>query len=172
MYEEAEKVKKQLLEDLASMKLNEVNLEEPPQEEEDPRVRQFTVTNPVKLGGHIKYTVTGVDGDGGFEEVRRFSQFFALKHALSQRWPGIYIPALPEKKLVGNNDDKFVEERRSLLERFMKGIGKLEYIIHSKEFKIFARDKGEVEKVLNNLSKQTPMQILEKYRLNFNVDED
>jgi sorting nexin-1/2 len=84
----------------------------------------------------------------------------------------VYIPALPEKKLVGNNDDKFIEERRSLLERFMKEIGKHDYIIHSKEFKTFARDKGEVEKVLNALPKQTPMQVLEKYRLNFNVDED
>lgn len=73
---------------------------------------------------------------------------------------------------MGNNDDKFVEERRSLLERFMREIAKHDYIVHSKEFKIFARDKGEVEKILNNLTKQTPMQILEKYRLNFNVDED
>jgi sorting nexin-1/2 len=126
----------------------------------------------MKVGGHIKYTVTGVDGDGQFEEVRRFSQFFALKHALSSRWPGIYIPALPEKKLVGNSDDKFIEERRSLLERFMKEIGKYDYIIHSKEFKTFARDRGEVEKVLNALPKQSPMQVLEKYRLNFNIDED
>lgn len=154
------------------MKVPDSNFIEPQQEEEDPRVRQFTVTNPIKLGGHIKYTVTGVDADGPFEEVRRFSQFFALKHALSQRWPGVYIPSLPEKKLVGNNDDKFVEERRSLLERFMREIAKHDYIVHSKEFKIFARDKGEVEKILNNLTKQTPMQILEKYRLNFNVDED
>jgi sorting nexin-1/2 len=107
----------------------------------------------MKIGGHIKYTVTGVDGDGEFQEVRRFSQFFALKHALSSRWPGVYIPSLPEKKLVGNNDDKFIEERRCLLERFMKEIGKHDYIIHSKEFKIFARERGEVEKVLNALLK-------------------
>ena len=30
-----------------------------------------------------------------------------------------------------------------------------------------ARDKGDLDKVLNNLVKQTPMQVLEKYRLNF-----
>lgn len=95
-----------------------------------------------------------------------------MKNALTSRWPGIYIPALPEKKLVGNNDNKFIEERRSLLERFMKELAKHDYLTHSKEFRIFAREKGDVDKILNNLMKQNPMQILEKYRLNFNIDED
>jgi sorting nexin-1/2 len=95
-----------------------------------------------------------------------------LRNTLAQRWPGIYIPAIPEKKLVGNKDDEFVEERRSLLERFMKEVAKFDYLTHSKEFRIFARDKGDIEKILNGLVKQTPKQILEKYRLNFNVDED
>lgn len=73
---------------------------------------------------------------------------------------------------MGNNDDKFVEERRSLLERFMKELAKYDYLTHSKEFRIFSRDKGDIEKILSGLTKQTPMQVLEKYRLNFNIDED
>jgi hypothetical protein len=35
---------------------------------------------------------------------------------------------LPEKKLVGKNDEKFVEERRNLLERFMKELAKYDYL--------------------------------------------
>jgi len=65
-----------------------------------------------------------------------------------------------------------VEERRSLLERFMKEICKYDYLIYSQEFKIFARDKGDVEKVLSQLPRQTPMMILEKFKLNFKVEED
>lgn len=139
---------------------------------EDPKVRQFTVKNPIKVNGHIRYTVTGVDQDGPFEESRRYKEFFALRNTLAQRWPGVYIPAIPEKKLVGNNDDGFIEERRSLLERFMKECGKYEYVTHSKEFRVFARERGDIEKILGALGKLTPMQILEKYRLNFNIDED
>lgn len=154
------------------MKFSDVNLDEPIKEEVDPRIKLFSVSNPVKSGGHIKYSVSGVDMDGPFDEVRRYRDFFALKNGLTQRWPGIFIPALPEKKLVGNNDDKFVEERTNLLERFMKELAKYDYLTTSKEFKIFARDKGDLDKILNNLVKQTPMQVLEKYRLNFNVDED
>jgi len=39
----------------------------------------------------------------------------------------------------------------------MKDIGKLDYLTHSKEFKIFSREKGDIEKILNALMRQTPM---------------
>ena len=54
----------------------------------------------------------------------------------------------------------------------MKEIAKYDYIIFSKEFKIFARGKGEVDKVLPMLPRQTPMQVLDKYRANFKINED
>jgi hypothetical protein len=63
------------------------------------------------------------------------------------------VPQIPEKKMVGQVNDKFVEERQKLLERFMKEIAKYDYIIYSKEFKIFARGKGEIDKVLFALPK-------------------
>lgn len=117
--------------------------------------------------------MTGVDFDGEFNDVRRFREFHALADVLRIRWPGCYIPSIPEKKMnQNNNDDKFVEERRELLERFMREIAKYDYIIFSKEFKVFARGKGEIDKVLYALPKQTPMQVLEKYRLNFKIDEE
>jgi hypothetical protein len=65
------------------MKLTDSNLDEPLKEEIDPRVKLFSVTNPMKSGGHIKYTVSGVDMDGPFEDVRRFRDFFALKNGLT-----------------------------------------------------------------------------------------
>lgn len=46
-------------------------------------------------------------------------------------------------------------------------MAKFDHLIDSKEFKIFAREKGEIDKILSSLVKQTPMQVLEKYRLNF-----
>tara|TARA_B110000285_G_C15068066_1_gene586298 strand:- start:810 stop:1157 length:348 start_codon:yes stop_codon:yes gene_type:complete len=115
--------------------------------------------------------VTGVDDEGDFSEIRRFREFYALADCLRIRWPGCYVPSIPEKK-VANEKEEFVEERRSLLERFMKEIAKFDYIIYSKEFKVFARGKGEIDKVLYALPKQTPMQVLEKYRINFKIDED
>lgn len=163
-----------LLSDMKKMKVEDVSqLEDASGDlDEDPKLRQFSVKNPQKVSGHIKYTVTGVDSEGPFEDQRRYKEFFALRNTLALRWPGIYIPPIPEKKMVGNEDEQFIEERRSLLERFMKECGKYEYVTHSKEFKLFAREKGDIEKMLSALEKLTPMRILEKYRLNFNIDED
>jgi hypothetical protein len=39
---------------------------------------KFTVTNPVKISGHVKYTVTGIDDEGEFTEVRRYREFHAI----------------------------------------------------------------------------------------------
>jgi len=74
--------------------------------------------------------------------------------------------------MVGNNDAQFVEDRRQLLERFVKEIAKFDYIVFSKEFKVFVRGTGEIDKVLQSLPKQTPLQVLEKYRLNFKINEE
>ena len=97
---EAENAKKRLIEDLNNMSIKNVDIDSVGVEEEDPRARKFTVSNPVKITGHIKYTVKGEDSEGPFEEVRRFREFYALRNVFIQRWPGVYIPAIPEKKLV------------------------------------------------------------------------
>lgn len=143
----------QIISDLNKMKLQEgasSGLDDV-FEQEDPRSAQFRVFNPVKVSGHIKYTVSGVDADGPFEEARRFSEFYALYQALTARWPGVYIPAIPEKKAIGNKDDKFVEERRAMLERFMKEIAKFDHLTNSREFKVFTRERGDIEKTLSNM---------------------
>lgn len=72
----------QLIQDLNKMKLQDVNLDDPVLEKEDPKVKLFTVSNPVKISGHIKYKVSGIDSDGPFEETRRYKEFFALKNSL------------------------------------------------------------------------------------------
>lgn len=77
-----------------------------------------------------------------------------LYKVLCDRWPGCYIPAIPEKtaitidvqnmKMQDKNDAEFVEARRVLLEKFMKEISHFDYLLESKEFQIFARGAGEV----------------------------
>lgn len=77
------------------------------------------------------------------------------------------MPAIPEKQLFGDKETGFVEERRQLLERFLRECSKYDFIIESQEFRIFARQAGEVVDVLEKMPKQSPSQILEKYRLCF-----
>lgn len=145
------------MDEISKFKVDDSLVTDMEDEPEDPRVQKFSVQNPVKITGHVKYTVTGIDDEGEFTDVRRFREFHALGQVLRTRWPGCYVPSIPEKKVVKKDDSEFVEERRSLLERFMKEIAKYDYIVFSKEFKIFARMKGEVDKILFALPKQTPM---------------
>ena len=84
-------------------------------------------------------------------------EFFALSVQLRTRWPGCFIPAIPEKKYFGGNDSEYVEERRQLLEKFLKDCSRFDYIIFSKEFKLFSRGQGEIDKSLNQLPSQTPL---------------
>ena len=79
---------------------------------------------------------------------------------------------MDKMSIQGNKDAAFVEERRSLLESFIREISKFDFLIESKEMQMFARGAGEVAKQLEELPKQTPTEILEKYRLNFSIDED
>lgn len=141
-------------------------------EDEHPRVKKFSVTNPTMVNKSIKYNVEGADDEGDFNIVRRYREFNALAQVLRQRWPGCYVPCIPEKKFLNGKDEEFVEERRSLLDRFMKEIAKYDYIVFSKEFKLFSRGQGEVDKNLQTMAKQTPMVVLEKYRLNFQINEE
>jgi len=95
--EEAELAKKKLIEEIKQFK-TEDEATDANEEPEDPRVQKFTVLNPVKIGGHIKYSVTGVDDEGEFNDVRRFREFHALGQVLRTRWPGCYVPSIPEKR--------------------------------------------------------------------------
>lgn len=59
-----------------------------------------------------------------------------------------------------------------MLERFMKELAKFEYLTQSREFKVFTRERGDLEKILQSMLKQSPIQIIEKYRQNFNINEE
>ena len=70
MKEETEKAKKELIDQIKNFKTedDENALAEEEDQPEDPRVQKFTVTDPVKISGHFKYTVTGIDDEGEFKE--------------------------------------------------------------------------------------------------------
>lgn len=56
--------------------------------------------------------------------LRRFSDFEWLQQKLSEneRYKGLIIPPLPEKKYLGNLDNSFIEKRREDLEAFLRVI--------------------------------------------------
>ena len=74
------------------------------------------------IGSFISYTLNGTDIVGKI--TRRYSDFFALYEKLVQRWPGIYIPNIPHKKMVGSTDKDIVGLRIEQINRFCLKISK------------------------------------------------
>lgn len=52
------------------------------------------------LGKHVTYSIKGEDRSGVFEIERRYSDFFALREYFVHRWPGVFIPPVPPKKII------------------------------------------------------------------------
>jgi hypothetical protein len=101
---------------------------------EEGNERHFAVISPQMKSGHIEYTCKGVDDKGPWEGDRRYNEFFKLVEQLEKRWPGIPIPSLPPKKVIGNKDAKFINERKYYLERFLKKMSAFKFILNSEEF--------------------------------------
>ena len=53
------------------------------------------------INNYHTYPVTGRDSLGPIECTRRFNNFFKLRDVLLIRYPGLYIPPIPNKKSHG-----------------------------------------------------------------------
>ena len=145
--ERATNAKTQLISEILAFNTEVAQVESAGEESKDAvemAKEAFTVRDPVKVGKITKYSVTGRDSQGEWSCQRRFNEFEAVARALKERWPGCYIPAIPEKvayaidvanmKMQDNNDAEFVEARRTLLENFIRGIAQFDYLLESREF--------------------------------------
>lgn len=80
---------------------------------------EFSLTSPSLLNGrYVVYRITGLDNNGYFTGNRRYNEFYLLRQILVLNFPGIFIPPVPGKKLVGNKDFKFILERRYYLGKY------------------------------------------------------
>jgi sorting nexin-1/2 len=82
---------------------------------------------------------------------RRYSLFFEFRLALVWRYPGLYIPPLPSKKVGGNKDDFTIVERKHFLGLFLTECTALKYIAQSVEIQTFLKSAGDVKKELEKL---------------------
>ncbi len=139
---------------------------------EDDLSMDFSVSNPDDKNGYVEYTCKGKDRQGEWEGNRRYTHFFLLHEVLTQRWPGLYLPRLPPKKAIGRYETKFLQQRRYGLERYMRKLGKYDFIINSEEFIVFSRPNGDPEKLLAKLTKIPYSQIIERMQRYLHINEN
>lgn len=105
----------------------------------------------------IVYTCNGILMRTRFEIYRRYSDFATLRESLCERFPGLYVPPIPGKKVYGNTKNSFVEERCFLLNMFLKQLSRCPYLVESQEFEIFVRPKtNSLQRELSLLPRMSP----------------
>ena len=120
------------------------------------------IDNPKKVektvGSYICYTMDGTDITE--QLTRRYSDFFSLYEKLLQRWPGVYIPRVPPKKITGNMDPAIIKTRMRLLNKFCLDISNIDYLYKAEETKIFRNNVPDVSNAINKLPELNYSEIL------------
>ena len=122
------------------------------------------------LSKHQIFNVKGEDKFGSFEMFRNYNDFLLLRNILMQRWPGCYVPPLPKKKIMGDNDQDNLKEKISFFEDFYKKVSQLKFLYYSKEFQMFLRgskNNADLEKSLKALTNENYEEVLRKYTFVF-----
>lgn len=122
------------------------------------------------LGDYHEYPVTGRDSLGAIECMRRFSHFIDFHRALSERFPGLYIPPIPPKA-QDKKGSATLEERRYFLDLFCKECISLPYLVTSPEMQTFLRPIGDVDKALAKYVRPKPEELLITYRATLRLPE-
>jgi len=109
--------------------------------------------------------ISGTDKLGAFEIRRRFNDFYVLREGLRKKFPGVYIPPIPEKKAIGNKEDRIVEDRKRFLDFFCKQVAKANYLYYSDTFQLLIRNKGgDIEKLIAAQPAPNTTSLIQTYR--------
>lgn len=72
---------------------------------------------------------------------RRYSDFFAMRQEMLRFYPGYVVPPLPSKKVPGNVDINFIQERKSELQLFLNDVLKHPLLRNFELFVAFLSDE-------------------------------
>ena len=98
---------------------------------------------------------------------RRYRDFEALRKKMVERWPGIFIPKLANKKKVGNKGKKISVIRVEMLNRFLKKLSKIKYLLNSEELSLFLKNQSNFAKAFEGLKEQSYEDLAKKYYSTF-----
>lgn len=123
------------------------------------------VSRPIINDGIKKFVTYTLGGTEISQEVsRRYSDFFSLREKLVERWPGVYIPNIPPKKVFGVTESKIIDKRIRLLNNFCYKLSTFKYLFNCEETKLFQSGGGEVAKAISSLPKMSYNDMLERFK--------
>ena len=135
---------------------------------------QLYVSDPIlNKDGVNQFTSYTLQGAKLQESLsRRYRDFDALRRKFVERWPGIYIPNIPHKKIVGSTDKDIVGFRIEHINRFLKKISHIDYLFNSDEMELFLQHTPNVPKALENIREDNYQNLLKRYSSVFTDYDD
>ena len=126
----------------------------------------FYVENPKliedPLGSYTSYTIKGKKIKNPIE--RRYREFDYLRIKIQEKFPGIIIPNLPHKQIIGEKQKKIIDMRVEQINRFCYKISKLPIYKFINEIEVFLQNSNnDIIKSLDNISKENYFEISNKY---------
>jgi sorting nexin-1/2 len=111
----------------------------------------------------------GLNDDGSKLQItRKYSDFYALREALVRRWPGLFLPPVPEISYIGVNEKQISKNKQFLVNKFLNKILEKEFLASGEELKIFLTTaENEVEKTLNKLKPRSLEDLYGVYKSSF-----
>ena len=100
--------------------------------------------------------------EGDFSVVRRYSDFEWLVGELGRAFPGVILPAIPDKQSVGRFTPEFVEIRRRALEKFLQRVSEHPELGCSASFATFIQADDARLAQAKDASKQSKPKMAEK----------
>ncbi|CAK75248.1 unnamed protein product (macronuclear) [Paramecium tetraurelia] len=99
----------------------------------------------------------------GWNVQRRYNDFVWLREVLNKMYPGRYIPPLPKKTVLKNDQELYLIKRMKFLEKFLQGLFQIELIRHDKWFYAFLsikeeKDFKQIQKLSTQLSRVTKLE--------------
>lgn len=126
---------------------------------------ELYVSDPQYIKEGVKgFTFYSLKGSKVSESLsRRYRDFDALRKKMVERWPGVFIPKLQDKKKIGNKGTKLSQMRIEMLNRFLKKLSKIEYLLNSDEMNLFLHNSFNIIKALDSLKIQNYEDLSRKY---------
>jgi hypothetical protein len=105
------------------------------------------------MSSYVSYEVVSKRGDLFCSVERRFSDIDWLHSSLNEKYKGFIIPPRPDKKYFGSTSEKFVEERRAQMAKYLELLAAHPILSHSPQLQcflttpaeMFDREKGKLE---------------------------
>ena len=126
---------------------------------------EMYVSDPQYIKEGVKgFTFYSLKGTKVPEAVsRRYRDFDSLRKKMVEQWPGIFVPKLPNKKKVGNKGKKISLIRVEMLNRFLKKISKIKYLMESEEMSLFLQNTSNIAKTLDGMKIPNYEDLSKKY---------